>query len=215
MFCLVYFTQPKRLADAANVCVCVSVVVVMRCLLLPKVCACMCVSVWIEAAFTFAFVCDYCYYPLFHVRFVWSASFRFILLRTHIYAHTRNIRVWLGLFCLFGSNNFRFWMMATLHNRHMHVCNWTACMLMWTTHTDSDMALHERQRQGVKLLVSTHTSVLLRTRSKSRWRFTHAQTTLKMHECRSRMCWCEVYYQTQMQLTERKTWKRRRTNESL
>lgn len=147
----------------------------------------------------------------------------------HTYARTRNS---CDGFCLFGSKIFRFWMMATLHNRHMHVCSIRCrirasnilttslayelcvyrCERYYTpqTHTDSDMAFRSikhwtSDRDGDKdYSWRTHTSVLLRTRSKSRWRFIHAQNisnTLNcvrvyccMHECRSRQACIGLKY---------------------
>lgn len=114
--------------------------------------ACACVCVWIEACvsavfgpFTFAFVCDYCYYILVHVHFVSSASFCFILLRTHIRTYPKSVSVWrflsfrFGIFSLFNDGNTAQSAYACMHRcRTVHASNitkgtkvWAACTLMW------------------------------------------------------------------------------------
>lgn len=100
--CLVYFIN-KTLGRTLQMCACVwaclyysayiSMTEVARVLARVYVCVCMLL------ALTFTFVCDYCYYILFHVHAMPSASFRFILLRTHALTHIRTFTI----VCVTGS----------------------------------------------------------------------------------------------------------------
>lgn len=207
--------------------------------LLAAVYACMCASVCGSVCMLFAFAFTFVYdYILFHFHFISSASFCFFLLRTHC-AHIQTNLVWRVL--SFGTNfflAFEWWQHCTIG-----ICMYVEYMRPILTTVQKDEYRFERyyctntyreivQRHGI----STHKTLNVRQRETLFilvYSFTHVQRavdashTHKLYQIHWTIVGCMnvahteqwaciglKYYQTQLQLTERKTWKKKKNEMS-